>query len=690
MKKYFQPKYIPLIALTGGGLGFLLRLWLYATGMEENGLLRTDHPANWLAFVLTALVLGAVFLCLRPLAGIPSYKRLFKPSVPAAAGSIAAAAGILAADIYEFSHQMDNVAVLSWVLSILACLSLVILGLCRIQGKRPNLVLHGCVTVYLMVHLISQYRFWNAEPQLQKYVFPLLASVFLMLTAYHRTTLDARSGSRRWYAFFNSGAVFFCCLALLGEQWLFYLAMAVWTATADYSLKPAAPRQVMALPEPVRYCIRTLEGAGYQAYAVGGCVRDTLLGLTPQDYDLCTSATPEEIAGLFARHDLVRSGEKHGTIGVVLEGQVYEITTFRTEGGYSDSRHPDWVEFVGSVKEDLARRDFTVNAIAYNPRQGYADPWGGQTDLKNRILRTVGDPEQRFREDPLRILRGVRFAIRYGLTPEDQTLNAMLTLAPLMDTLARERVFSELCKILPLVTAGDLLRYAPIITQVVPELAPTVGFDQHSPYHAYNLYTHTAVTVEAVPAQLSLRLAALLHDIGKPGVFSLDEEGRGHFYGHAKAGALLADQILLRLKAPNTLRSRVVLLVEQHMTPLEPDKKLLRRRLGQYGEETLLQLLALQRADFGSKGADEEDDIFRQVELAIRELQQEVSCLTAADLAIDGNDLLALGQAPGPRIGQCMTFLLELVQDELIANTRETLLSAAQRFFEGEPEEDTL
>ncbi len=689
MKKFFQPKYIPLIALTCGILGFLLRLWLYTTGMEENGLLRTAHPANALLFVLTALVLGGIFLCLRPLVGVPPYKRLFKPSVPAAIGCVVAAVGILATDIYELSHQPDNVAIASCVLGVLASISLVILAFCRYQGKRPNFFLHGCVTVYLMIHLVFQYRIWSSEPQLQEYVFQLLASVFLMLSTYHRTTLDARSGSRRWYVFFNFGAVFFCCLAIRGESWLFYLAMAVWTATADCSLKPAHPRQTMPLPEPVRYCLRQLEEGGHRAYAVGGCVRDSLLGLTPQDFDLCTSATPEQTAAIFARHDLVRSGEKHGTIGVVLDKQVYEITTFRTEGGYSDSRHPDWVEFVSSVKDDLARRDFTVNAMAYNPREGYIDPWGGQADLKNRVLRTVGEPEQRFREDPLRILRGVRFAIRFGLTPEKNTLQAMQALAPLMDSLARERVFSELCKLLPLATAQDLTRYAPIITQVIPELAPTVNFDQHSPYHAYDLYTHIANTVEAVPDQLPLRLAALLHDIGKPGVFSLDDQGQGHFYGHAKVGAQMADAILLRLKAPNALRNQVVTLIEQHMTPLEPDKKLLRRRLRQYGEDTLLQLLALQRADFGSKGADGDADIFTQVQTLLEELRQEDSCLTAADLAIDGNDLLALGQAPGPRIGQCMTFLLSLVQEELITNTKEALLAAAQGFFE-EEQEDTV
>ena len=237
----------------------------------------------------------------------------------------------------------------------------------------------------------------------------------------------------------------------------------------------------MYLPQEVQYCITALEAAGFAAYAVGGCVRDSLLGLTPADYDLCTDAAPEEIARVFAGHQLLHHGEKHGTVGVVLDGQVFEITTFRTEGGYEDARHPGWVAFVKTVEEDLARRDFTVNAMAYTPRQGLIDPFGGQKDLQDKILRTVGDPEARFREDALRILRGARFSARFALTPEPVTMETMYKLAPLMDNLARERVFEELCKLLCAATAEDLLRFAPLLTQVIPELAPAVGFQQHSP-----------------------------------------------------------------------------------------------------------------------------------------------------------------------------------------------------------------
>jgi len=435
----------------------------------------------------------------------------------------------------------------------------------------------------------------------------------------------------------------------------------------------------MYLPENVLLCISTLEKAGFQAYAVGGCVRDSLLGLAPHDYDLCTNALPAETAALFPGHTLVRSGEKHGTIGVVFDKEVIEITTFRTEGGYQDSRHPGWVKFVPDVKEDLSRRDFTVNAMAYNPKTGYIDPFGGQDDLQRGILRAVGDPQTRFTEDALRILRGVRFGVRFSLTPEPETLQAMNGLSPLMDNLARERVFDELCKLLPLLDAGDMARYARILTQVIPPLVPTLGFDQKNPHHIYDVYTHTARVVELAPKDLAVRWAAVLHDCGKPGCFTQDEQGSGHFYGHAEASAQMADSLLLGLKAPTALRERVVFLIEKHMTPLEPDKKLLRRRLGQYGADALRQLVALQQADCVGTGTHS-GDRFGDISALIEEILQEDACLSLKDLAVNGNDLRGIGFVPGKEMGACLNFLLEQVLDEKLPNEKEALLASALSF----------
>ena len=433
----------------------------------------------------------------------------------------------------------------------------------------------------------------------------------------------------------------------------------------------------MYLPPYVENCISALEAQGFAAYAVGGCVRDALLGLTPHDYDLCTAARPEQIKAIFAGHNLVLAGEKHGTVGVVTQGEVVEITTFRREGDYLDNRHPERVDFVTDVTQDLARRDFTVNAMAYSPSRGFADPFGGRQDLARKVLRAVGEPAQRFREDSLRILRGVRFAVRFGLETEEATGRAMEELAPLMDNLARERVMEELCKLLPAVQAEDLLRYAPILCQVIPELAPTVGFQQRNPHHIYDVYTHTAHVVAAVPPKLHLRWAALLHDVGKPETFTVDDRGNGHFYGHGAQSARMADGVLRRLKASNDLRERVMTLVEQHMTRLQADKKQIRRWLSRLGEEMLWDLLDLQAADFGGKGVEASEDQ-AEIRRLLAEILAEESCLGLKDLAVNGRDLMALGYV-GPEIGRMLQRLLERVLDEQIPNDGAALLAAAER-----------
>ena len=437
----------------------------------------------------------------------------------------------------------------------------------------------------------------------------------------------------------------------------------------------------MEIPYYVNECMTALRMSGFQAWAVGGCVRDSLLGKRPHDYDLCTDAMPEETEAVFAGRSLVTAGKKHGTIGVVTAGGVVEITTFRRDGAYSDSRHPDRVAFVNDIREDLSRRDFTVNAVAWSEGTGYCDPFGGRKDLEKKLLRAVGDPDTRFREDALRILRGVRFALRFSLTPEKNTLEAMLRQVPLLDSLSRERVFSELCGILPLLTVDAMALYAPILTQAVPELAPTVRFDQHSPHHAYDLYTHISHVVAAVPGELTLRWAALLHDIGKVPTFTQDETGRGHFYGHAGESARMADRILRQLTAPNALREQVVVLIKNHMTPLQPERKALRRSISRFGREMTEKLLQLQEADMGSKGTGEDEGtpVFSQVRELLYQMDAEAALPTLKDLAVNGNDLMELGYS-GKEIGACLNMLLSLVVDETIPNTREVLLAAAGRW----------
>ena len=434
----------------------------------------------------------------------------------------------------------------------------------------------------------------------------------------------------------------------------------------------------MFLPPNIQNCIDLLEAAGFAAYAVGGCVRDACLGLTPHDYDLCTGALPAQTEAVFRDFRLVLAGEKHGTVTVITEDGPVEITTFRTEGGYRDNRHPDWVKFVPDIQGDLARRDFTVNAMAYSPTRGFADPFGGREDLRNHVLRAVGDPEARFREDSLRILRGVRFAARFGLTPEEHTMQAMLSQAGLMENLARERVFEELCKLLLVAKAEDITRFAPILAAVIPELAPMIGFDQRSPHHAYDLITHTAHVVEGVPAELPLRWAALLHDTGKVTTFTLDATGRGHFYGHARDSAAIADAVLHRLKAPTALREEVVTLIGRHMTRLQPDRKFLRRLVSKYGFPMVEAQLTLQQADMGSKGTAEDNGsaVFAETRRLLADLKAEDACLSLKNLAVNGNDLMALG-FQGKAIGACLNQLLELVVEERLPNEKRALLDYA-------------
>ena len=439
----------------------------------------------------------------------------------------------------------------------------------------------------------------------------------------------------------------------------------------------------MYIPNTVLELMERLEEAGFECRCVGGCVRDWLLGTQPHDYDCCTSATPEEMQQIFADRQLVLAGLKHGTVSVVTADGLVEITTFRTEGGYADSRHPDWVRFVRDLKEDLARRDFTVNAMAYSPRRGLADPFGGQADLKNGILRAVGDARLRFREDALRILRGLRFAARFGFQIEENTRRAMDAEIAGLDSLARERVMTELEGFLKAAKAADLQNAANILCRCIPELAPTVGFDQKNPNHVHDVFGHIAQVVENVPPTAQLRLAALLHDIGKPDVFTLDEAGVGHFYGHASVSADMADGILHRLKASNALREEVVWIVKHHMDHYAAEEKTARRLLSRHGLERMERLLDFQTADLGGKGTDAPDASLRELEALrqmLRSLAEKEGSLTLKTLAVKGADLMALGFTPGPALGQTLNGLLEKVLTGELPNDRDALLATLPNF----------
>ncbi len=675
MKKLRNPVATAALCIGAGIVAMLLRMWLLATGVDEKGLLRI-HAGGILSWVVIIAAVAAVGFAVFS----HRHSLIFSREPWWATASVSAAAGYIACVLWLSATEKHTFTFVAMAAGIAASLCCCIIAIVRSQKRKPALALHFPGIAFFIFLLLHEYQQWSAETQLHNYAFQLLALLCTMLAFYQRAALEHRIGKWRQYLFFSRCGILLCLAAVPGSNCgMFYICMALSLALDGCQPKPHKKPLTMFLPNHILSCINALEEAGFAAYAVGGCVRDALLGLTPQDYDLCTDATPDQIKAVFAGHQLVLAGEKHGTVTVMKEEKPVEITTFRTEGSYGDSRHPDWVRYVSTIEEDLSRRDFTVNAMAYSPTRGFADPFDGKTDLQNKVLRAVGDPTARFTEDALRILRGVRFAVRYDLTVEQTTLEEMFACRGHMDRLAVERIFDELCKLLPLAATEDILRFSPVLLQVIPELQPTVGFDQHSVHHQYDVFTHTAHVVGACPADLPVRLAALLHDAGKPATFSLDEEDHGHFYDHATVSAQLAEDVLLRLKAPTALRKQVVTLVKLHMTPLIPDKRILRRRLAQLGKETVQQLLSLQKADFSNLWTDKETETFHRIATLLEQIEQEDSCLRIKDLAIDGSDLIALGYEPGPELGRCLEALLEQVLDEQLPNEKDALLGAAKK-----------
>ena len=439
----------------------------------------------------------------------------------------------------------------------------------------------------------------------------------------------------------------------------------------------------MELPREVSGLIDRLEEAGYSAYAVGGCVRDTLLSLHPHDWDLCTSARPEEMQAVFRGERLAETGLKHGTLTVVIDHHPYEITTFRTDGTYTDHRHPDSVTFVEDVSGDLARRDFTVNAMAYSPRTGLVDLFGGRRDLENRVIRCVGTPADRFREDALRILRALRFASAYDFALEAETDKALRLLAPTLKTVAAERIQAELLKLLCGPGAGRILRaYPDVLTVIIPEIGPMVGYDQRNHHHHFDLWEHTVQAVENMPAEPDLRLTMLLHDTGKPAVCTVDDRGEAHYRGHQAASAVIAERVTDDLRCDRKTRDRVIRLVRYHDIPLRTDsgavnldRSFLLRRLNRFGEEDFRALILIHRADriaTGHSPREREDRRMAERIAALDALLAEKPCFTLKDLAVNGNDLQAMG-LKGPAVGDALKQLLEAVMDGKIPNEKAQL-----------------
>lgn len=441
----------------------------------------------------------------------------------------------------------------------------------------------------------------------------------------------------------------------------------------------------IALPPQVEAILDRLNQAGFSAYAVGGCVRDSLLGKEPQDWDICTSATPEETQSCFAGERTLLTGAKYGTVTLIFQDTPYEITTFRSEEGYGDCRHPDRVRFLPRVEEDLARRDFTVNAMAADRRGEIIDCFGGQADLARGIIRCVGVPEKRFGEDALRIFRGLRFASRLDFSIDPATADAIHKQRNSLSQVAPERLRKELTGLLCGKAAGRILgEFSDVLSVVIPEFQPSFGFRQYNYHHTYDVWGHTLAVVDAVEPTEVLRLAALFHDIGKPSVFTLDKCLVGHFYGHATVSAAMCEKILRRLRFDNETIRQVCCLVKNHGFSLEEgNEKQLRRLAAKHSASTLDCLFSLRRADIIGLGpsyrreAEEKAALWRSM---LDGLLAREDCLSLSRLAVNGRDLLALGIPPGPEIGQILQWLLQGVVDGTLQNQWPQLMQSAQLF----------
>ena len=431
----------------------------------------------------------------------------------------------------------------------------------------------------------------------------------------------------------------------------------------------------MQLPKYVYEVLKKLQDSGYEAYCVGGCVRDYLLGQCPDDYDVTTSALPEQIMKVFGGYKLLTVGLKHGTVTVIIDKKPVEITTYRVDGDYKDHRHPSEVRFTPCLEEDLARRDLTINAMAYCPETGIIDPFGGQNDLKNGIIRCVGDPMKRFDEDGLRILRALRFASRYGFEIDKYTSDAVHRLRYLLSFISAERINNELCGILA-GSCGDILyNYSDVICEIIPEMYPCIGFEQHSKYHDKTVYGHIVATVAASEPTVEARLTMLLHDIGKPASFFM-KDGVGHFYGHADVSCEIAVKIIERLRFSNKIADEVLFLIKNHGIVINDDTRSIRRGLSRYGTERFLKLIRVHYYDTCGKAPAYfgEKDLFDSIEKHTREYLENEPPMNLKQLKVNGSDISKFG-ITGREIGEALSFLLEQVIDGNCENDKDSLLT---------------
>ena len=437
----------------------------------------------------------------------------------------------------------------------------------------------------------------------------------------------------------------------------------------------------ISLPAPVLEAISRLEKAGFEAYAVGGCVRDSLIERTPNDWDITTSALPAETAAVFSDCRTVEIGTKHGTLTVIMDGMPLEITTYRHDGEYADNRHPVSVTFARRVEDDLSRRDFTVNAMAYHPARGLVDLFDGRRDIHRGVIACVGDPATRFGEDGLRILRAIRFASVLDFSIDPKTADAVHACRHLLRNIAAERIREELCKLICGKGAERILReYSDVIGEIIPELGACVGFAQNSRYHCFDVYEHSIRALGYTQSADSVtRLAILLHDVGKPLCYTEDENG-GHFKGHGDVGTELTAEIMRRLRFDNTTAEAVIALVRYHDRDIPAEPRSVKRLMRKLSDENILRLMEIKRCDrlAHAPAYSTPSPALSLIPEIMRTIRADNECISLKDLAVNGHDLIALGYPRGHAIGETLNALLDAVTDGMLPNTREALMQAAK------------
>ena len=431
------------------------------------------------------------------------------------------------------------------------------------------------------------------------------------------------------------------------------------------------------IPAGAAKILRVLEDHGYEAYVVGGCVRDSLLGRNPHDWDITTSALPLQVKALFRR--TIDTGLKHGTVTILMDGEPFEVTTYRVDGEYLDGRHPSEVTFTASLQEDLQRRDFTINAMAYSEKKGLQDLFGGLPDLEKGLIRAVGDPAKRFGEDALRIMRAVRFAAQLGYEVEEDTVQAMKELAPTLSKISAERIAAELEKLLVSPHPEKLkMAYECGITAVIlPEFDRCMETAQNNPHHKYSVGEHTIVSIGNARPDRILRYTMLMHDMGKPSCKTTDEQGIDHFYGHQEVSAQMANDILRRLKSDNETRRSVSKLVRYHDLTCGLTGKSVRKAISLIGEDLFPLYLEVKDADTRAQSDfrfQEKMDYLEEVRLLYRKILEEGDCLSLKDLAVNGKDLIAAGMKPGREIGEVLGAMYRDVIDDPEHNNKEYLM----------------